>query len=214
MYLYLYETYHVQTKGTTVSWTPHKQRYTHRSSHKHSKLQAIPVMEVSFRLCGCETRYQFWRQHVSNLVYTQTSFSPCTAGLFHRRHFVFYIHIFFFLAAYKSSFREVSMYDILSLIHASNIFIRNKSAFQVDEFLSYLPLCSRILPTDSWMLPVRIHYCSWVHSNVATWTICSRVVTSCTDSFNTLQFYVLPTQCIYVFCVDLRTNSDYFPIQH
>ena len=28
------------------------------------------------------------------------------------------------------------------------------------------------------------------------------------------QMYVLPTQCIYVFCVDLRTNSDYFPIQH
>src|SRR5215831_8828615 len=23
-----------------------------------------------------------------------------------------------------------------------------------------------------------------------------------------------PQQCIYVFCVDLRTNSDYFPIQH
>ena len=32
--------------------------------------------------------------------------------------------------------------------------------------------------------------------------------------FNIPQFYVLPTQCIYVFCVDLRTNSDYFPIQH
>jgi len=32
--------------------------------------------------------------------------------------------------------------------------------------------------------------------------------------FNIRQFYVLPTQCIYVFCVDLRTNSDYFPIQH
>jgi hypothetical protein len=28
------------------------------------------------------------------------------------------------------------------------------------------------------------------------------------------QFYVLPTQGIYVFCVNLRTNSDYFPIQH
>jgi hypothetical protein len=26
-----------------------------------------------------------------------------------------------------------------------------------------------------------------------------------------IQFYVLPTQCIKVFCVDLRTNSDYFP---
>jgi len=23
-----------------------------------------------------------------------------------------------------------------------------------------------------------------------------------------------PTQCIYVFCVDPRNNSDYFPIQH
>jgi len=29
--------------------------------------------------------------------------------------------------------------------------------------------------------------------------------------FNIQQFYVLPTQCI---CVDLRTNSHYFPIQH
>ena len=32
--------------------------------------------------------------------------------------------------------------------------------------------------------------------------------------FNIQQFYVLPTQCICVFCVDLRKNSDYFPIQH
>jgi hypothetical protein len=47
------------------------------------------------------------------------------------------------------------------------------------------------------------------------------VVTVCTASghymyrqFNIQQFYVLPTQCIYVFGVDLRTNSDYFPIQH
>ena len=31
--------------------------------------------------------------------------------------------------------------------------------------------------------------------------------------FNIQQFYVLPTHCIYVFCVDLRTNSHYFPIQ-
>jgi len=32
--------------------------------------------------------------------------------------------------------------------------------------------------------------------------------------FNIHQFYVLPTHCIYVFSVDLRTNSDYFPIRH
>jgi len=30
--------------------------------------------------------------------------------------------------------------------------------------------------------------------------------------FNIHQFYVLPTQCVYVFCVDLRTNSDYFTV--
>jgi len=40
------------------------------------------------------------------------------------------------------------------------------------------------------------------------------VVTICTIRFTIHEFYVLPTQCIYVFCVDLRTNSDYFPIQH
>jgi len=32
--------------------------------------------------------------------------------------------------------------------------------------------------------------------------------------FNIQQFYVPPTPCIYVFCVDLRTNCDYFPIEH
>jgi len=32
--------------------------------------------------------------------------------------------------------------------------------------------------------------------------------------FHIEQFYVLPTQCVYVFCVDLRTNSDYFIVQH
>ena len=32
--------------------------------------------------------------------------------------------------------------------------------------------------------------------------------------FNSQQFYVLPTRCVHVFCVDLRTNSDYFPIRH
>jgi len=38
--------------------------------------------------------------------------------------------------------------------------------------------------------------------------------TASNNSFDIQQFYVLPTQCIYVFCVDLITNSDYFPIQH
>ena len=32
--------------------------------------------------------------------------------------------------------------------------------------------------------------------------------------FNIQQFYVLPTQCIYVFCIYLRTNSDLCHLQH
>jgi len=42
----------------------------------------------------------------------------------------------------------------------------------------------------------------------------SPVVTICTIRINIQQFCVLPTQCIYVFCVDLRKKSDYFLVQH
>jgi len=35
----------------------------------------------------------------------------------------------------------------------------------------------------------------------------------CTASLTLQKSHVLPTQCIYVFCVDLRTNCDYFPVQ-
>jgi hypothetical protein len=45
-------------------------------------------------------------------------------------------------------------------------------------------------------------------------TLYSPVVTICTAMFNSHKFYVLPTLCIYVFYVDLRTNSDYFTVQH
>jgi len=33
-------------------------------------------------------------------------------------------------------------------------------------------------------------------------------------NINNEKFYVLSTQCIYVFCMDVRTNSDYFTIQY
>jgi len=32
--------------------------------------------------------------------------------------------------------------------------------------------------------------------------------------FNIQQFYFLPTQCIYVFCIYLVTNSDLWHLQH
>jgi len=36
-----------------------------------------------------------------------------------------------------------------------------------------------------------------------------KLVTTCTTRFNIQKFYVLTTQCVYVFCMDLRTNSYY-----
>jgi len=42
----------------------------------------------------------------------------------------------------------------------------------------------------------------------------SQVVSICTTSFNVENIYVLSTQCICVFCMDLETNTCYFPIQH
>jgi len=42
----------------------------------------------------------------------------------------------------------------------------------------------------------------------------SLVVTLYITRFNTTKFYVLPTQCIYLLCMDLGTNSDFFPTQH
>jgi len=40
------------------------------------------------------------------------------------------------------------------------------------------------------------------------------MVTLCTIRFNIQQFHVLPTQCNYVFCEDLKSNSDYFPLHN
>ena len=84
------------------------------------------------------------------------------------------------------------------------------------------------------MLSVRVSYKQYSSSTRTAWfvptasTVQISVSSGPLADFNTLQpsghymyrqftiqhFYVLPTQCIYVFCVDLRTNSDYFPIQH
>jgi len=40
------------------------------------------------------------------------------------------------------------------------------------------------------------------------------MVTIYATMFNIQKIYVLSTQCIYAFCEDVTTNSDYFPTQH
>jgi hypothetical protein len=57
---------------------------------------------------------------------------------------------------------------------------------------------------------LKCFFSSWHHR----FKLYSPVVTIYTTGFHIQQFYILRTQCIYVFCVDLRTKRDYFPIQH
>jgi hypothetical protein len=42
--------------------------------------------------------------------------------------------------------------------------------------------------------------------------LCNLVTTLRSTGFNVKKFYILPSQFIYVFCMDLGTNSDYFPV--
>ena len=58
-----------------------------------------------------------------------------------------------------------------------------------------------------------IFHCFFSFPPPADWLLNSSICSNW-RSTNTQQFYVLPTQCICVFCVDLRTNSDYFTVQH
>jgi len=40
------------------------------------------------------------------------------------------------------------------------------------------------------------------------------MITLCITRFNIHRHYILPTRWISVFYMDLRTNYNYFPIQH
>jgi hypothetical protein len=83
-------------------------------------------------------------------------------------------------------------------------------------------VCLASGPSDVWWSGGSVTHI-WSRSSSSRWTVIFRagclthqtsVVTVCTTMFNIHKFDVLPTQCIYVFCVDLRTNSDYFTVQH
>lgn len=45
-------------------------------------------------------------------------------------------------------------------------------------------------------------------------TLYNLQVTLCTTRIHLKTLYLLPTECVYVFYMDLRTNSCYFPLQY
>jgi hypothetical protein len=50
-----------------------------------------------------------------------------------------------------------------------------------------------------------------LHLFLTPWDL---IVSLCATWFNMIKCHFLPTQNIYVFCVTLRTNSDFFLVQH
>ena len=65
-------------------------------------------------------------------------------------------------------------------------------------------------------LAIRVVKCSFFHTrkhlyNVAAFKFYSLTVSVCIISIYYQQFHVLPTQCVYVFFMDLRMYSDCFP---
>jgi hypothetical protein len=83
-------------------------------------------------------------------------------------------------------------------------------------------ICTAILTlTNSTFCPHSAFMCFvWIWEQTAIISLYSIdwlvfiIETECVYCALRSTFYVLSTQCIYVFCVDLRTNSDYFPVQH
>jgi hypothetical protein len=81
---------------------------------------------------------------------------------------------------------SLKTYILVSNIIAVTLWAKVTACASIDTFQGAKEICRCLGPTGNYM-----YHQSDIH-----------------------RLYVLPTQCIYVFCVDLRTNSDYFTVQH
>ena len=110
--------------------------------------------------------------------------------------------------------RHVKQHNFLLYGNALTVCIRG-IYFGLEVERSYCPHSERCTDYEFKGIRCLSRASEWDRKESLCWLdLWSPVVTICTTVCNIQQFYVPPTQCIYVFCVDLSTNSDYFPIQH
>jgi hypothetical protein len=88
----------------------------------------------------------------------------------------------------------------MSFMRGTLLFSRHTQLKKESEISRYFALCLYFLTC----FLVLLHMLA----------VLSVAVTTFTNFCSIMESHVLPTQCIYVFCVDLRTNSDYFTVQH
>ena len=58
------------------------------------------------------------------------------------------------------------------------------------------------------------YICTYLHKTNIRIILKFKMAPLYTTKFTIEKFNALLRQSIYVFCMDLRTNSDYFPVQH
>jgi len=95
--------------------------------------------------------------------------------------------------------------SILNYSTVSVLFKQLQTRLQNAIYFAYISL-PLLLYCECYFILLSWRICYLTHKSVK--------VTKFSTKFNIQQFYVLPTDCIYVFCADLRINSNYFPIQH
>lgn len=67
-----------------------------------------------------------------------------------------------------------------------------------------------LLITTLWLRNVNINS---FQIHISCLTLHTFVVIFCITRFNIKKFYTLATQCVYVFCMDLRTTSLYYSMR-
>ena len=99
-----------------------------------------------------------------------------------------------------------------SVVHC--VFCTISTDFSSSEALCFISLTLAACP-DLWILQsVKFAFWTLRRQGLVRRLLIFITETECVYCAVRFTFYVLPTQRIYVFCVDLRTNSDYFTLQH
>jgi len=161
----------------------------------------ISLYSINWLVCITETQCVYCAVRTEHLTFTNSTFCP---------HSVFMCFVWI-----SEQTAIISLYSINWLVCITET-----------ECVYCAVRTAHITFTNSTFCPHSVFMCFvWIWEQTAiislysiNWLVCITeiecVYCAVRTTFNIYQFYVLPTKCIFVFCVDLRTNSDYFPIQH
>jgi len=90
-------------------------------------------------------------------------------------------------------------------------FVLGQPASHPMRIMGAIPAVKRIKRTTNPSIPQRREALLFLYASEIAWFLTSSFKHRVYYTRN--QFHFLPTQCIYLFWMDLRINIDYFPIQ-